>query len=301
MWPFRPARTRPAVAADLSALRVNGVALAEVLGGPVAASGGAPAALGVVEIGVGFCHVCGERTAFYGYDPLDFPCKRNSFVCRRCGACGRNRHVARCILRVLPLAPPAASLRDFAARFDGPVFAACTTGAIADTLRGMPGFVASEYIDGVPSGATKGGVLCQDLQATSFADASFDLVITEDVLEHVAEPRRAFAEIRRILRPGGWHVGTIPVNWGRPHTTARAVLEDGQVRHLLPPEYHGDPTRPDGILAFTEFGQDVAEWCGLIGPTEIDSAHEDLAQELAFGIYNSWVFLSRKAGGGGTP
>ncbi len=282
-------------AADLSALRINGVALGEALGGPVRlGTAAALPGLAAREIGIGYCHVCGARTAFYGYDPVDFPCKRNSFLCRTCGACGRNRHVARGVLKVFPLDPPAASLRALAPRFGGAVFAACTSGAIADVLRGMPGFVASEFIDGAASGSVVDGVLCQDLQATSFADASFDLVITEDVLEHVAEPRRAFADIRRILRPGGWHVGTIPVNWARETTAARAVLENGAVRHLMPPEYHGDPTRPEGILAFTEFGRDVAAWCEIIGPTVIDAAHGDLAQELAFGIYNSWVFLSQK-------
>lgn len=287
--------SRRGAVADLSALRVNGVALGAALGAPVrlAAAAELPA-LAAREIGIGYCHACGERVAFYGYDPVDFPCKRNSFVCRTCGACGRNRHVAKCILATFPLTPPAPSLRDFATRFNGAVFAACTSGAIADALRGMPGFVASEFIDGAASGRVVNGVLCQDLQATSFADASFDLVITEDVLEHVAEPRRAFAEIRRILRPGGWHVGTIPVNWGRETTVPRAVIENGTVRHLLPPEYHGDPTRPDGILAFTEFGRDVASWCEIIGPTVTDTAHGDLAQELAFGIYNNWVFLSQK-------
>lgn len=34
-------------------------------------------------------------------------------------------------------------------------------------------------------------------------DASFDQILMQDVIEHVAEPMRVFAELRRILRPGG--------------------------------------------------------------------------------------------------
>jgi len=36
-----------------------------------------------------------------------------------------------------------------------------------------------------------------------FADASFDLVYANFVVEHLAYPERAFAEWRRVLRPGG--------------------------------------------------------------------------------------------------
>lgn len=35
------------------------------------------------------------------------------------------------------------------------------------------------------------------------ADDSFDQILLQDVIEHVAEPMRVFAELRRIVRPGG--------------------------------------------------------------------------------------------------
>lgn len=114
-------------------------------------------------------------------------------------------------------------------------------------------------------------------------------------MEHVADPRRGFEEIRRILRPGGHHICTIPVNWQRELTVARAVIEHGVIRHIMTPDYHGDPTRPDGVLAFTEFGQDiVGRWCAITGPSTMHAANGDVAAELAFGVYNSWVFISRK-------
>jgi SAM-dependent methyltransferase len=45
-------------------------------------------------------------------------------------------------------------------------------------------------------------VLC-DAQALPFVDASFDLVMSFAVLEHVANPFEAAAEIMRVLKPGG--------------------------------------------------------------------------------------------------
>lgn len=42
-----------------------------------------------------------------------------------------------------------------------------------------------------------------DAQALGFADASFDVVLCTEMLEHVPEPQRAIDEMRRVLRPGG--------------------------------------------------------------------------------------------------
>lgn len=43
---------------------------------------------------------------------------------------------------------------------------------------------------------------CGDLEALPFADASFDLAFSSLALQWCAPPDRAFAEIRRVLRPG---------------------------------------------------------------------------------------------------
>jgi len=47
-----------------------------------------------------------------------------------------------------------------------------------------------------------------------YPDASFDVVITYDVLEHVEDPRASVAEIWRVLRPGGLSVNVFPVYFG---------------------------------------------------------------------------------------
>jgi SAM-dependent methyltransferase len=50
-----------------------------------------------------------------------------------------------------------------------------------------------------------------DLTALPFPDADFDVVIANHVLEHVADDARALAEIRRVLRPGGWAMLAVPI------------------------------------------------------------------------------------------
>ena len=43
-----------------------------------------------------------------------------------------------------------------------------------------------------------------------FPDHSFDLIISQAVLEHVKRPRRVVAEMHRLLKPGGWIFVDVP-------------------------------------------------------------------------------------------
>ena len=84
------------------------------------------------------------------------------------------------------------------------------------------------------------------------SDGSFQLVIQSDTLEHVLTPVKALEECRRVLKPGGHLLYTIPIIVGR--MTRR--------RDALPPSYHGDSSnpRPDHLVV-TEYGADA--WCQL--------------------------------------
>lgn len=54
------------------------------------------------------------------------------------------------------------------------------------------------------------GVLRGDATRLPFAAASFDAVITSEVLEHIPNDTGALAELVRILRPGGVFAATVP-------------------------------------------------------------------------------------------
>jgi len=117
----------------------------------------------------------------------------------------------------------------------------------------------SELFDDVPPGAFRGAVQCQDVQQLTYADASFDVVTSTEVLEHVPDDRRAFAELHRVLRPGGALVFTVPL-MEAPATLERARLEHGAVVHLCEPEYHGDRLRGRrAVLAFRTYGLDILD------------------------------------------
>lgn len=63
------------------------------------------------------------------------------------------------------------------------------------------------------------GVLRGDATRLGFADASFDRVITSEVLEHIQSDVDAIAEFVRVLKPGGTFAATVPtwfpekINW----------------------------------------------------------------------------------------
>jgi ubiquinone/menaquinone biosynthesis C-methylase UbiE len=49
-----------------------------------------------------------------------------------------------------------------------------------------------------------------DITAMPFEDESFSLVLATDIIEHVDDDRRALSEIRRVLKPGGHVLITVP-------------------------------------------------------------------------------------------
>jgi len=118
-----------------------------------------------------------------------------------------------------------------------------------------PGHVAGSVRDD--------GSVMEDITNLTLLDASLDLIVSSDVLEHVPDASAAFRESFRVLRPGGAHVFTVPFE---PLTVQRALIEKGAVRHIVtPPEYHADPLDAAGILAFWHFGADLQQQFGDTG------------------------------------
>jgi SAM-dependent methyltransferase len=171
-------------------------------------------------------------------------------VAVRCLACGASA-VAQSLVAVLRAHVPriaACDALELSAR--GPVL-----DFLAAHARSV---VGTEFLDGVAPGASRDGVRCEDVQALSFADASFGLATSTEVFEHVEDDAAAFAELHRVLRPGGLAVFTVPLS-DAATTVERTALRDGRRVPVLPPEIHGDPLRPDGILCLRNYGRDIVD------------------------------------------
>jgi SAM-dependent methyltransferase len=149
-----------------------------------------------------------------------------------------------------------------ASRFHNPsarVYAAEAMSAFARELRAKYArFVGSQY---APDEATRLRIFPiphQDLLGLTLPDASFDVVTTCEVLEHVSNLPRGLAELARILAPGGMMLSTFPFLWDTERTSIKAELIDGKIKHLSEkPEIHGDPMSKDGALVFQLPGWDI--------------------------------------------
>jgi SAM-dependent methyltransferase len=134
-------------------------------------------------------------------------------------------------------------------------------------LRTHAEYQCSEYWgDKAEFGDTVDGTRNEDLQALSFSSASFDVVLSSDVLEHMPQPYQAHREIYRVLKPGGRHIFTVPYGEAMIRDDVRASLVDGKVVHHKEALYHGDPVRPgEGILVWTIFGLEMLVHLNEIG------------------------------------
>lgn len=170
------------------------------------------------------------------------------------------------------------------------VYELSSRGALCRYLRrAFARVTVSELFDGVPPGGFHNGVQCQDVQALTYADAVFDLVTSTEVFEHVADDGRAFAEVHRVLRPGGHLVFTVPL-MAAP-TLERARVEGGAVVHLVEPEYHGDRLRGRrGVLAFRTYGPDIVSRLERAG----FAAWLERVEEPAHGIEGATVVAGRR-------
>ena len=80
------------------------------------------------------------------------------------------------------------------------------------------------------------GVLRGDATKLPFADDSFDVVITSEVLEHIQDDVTAIAEMVRVLKPGGHFAATVPawlpekINWMLSDEYHAPKSEGGHVR-----------------------------------------------------------------------
>jgi SAM-dependent methyltransferase len=185
------------------------------------------------------------------------------------------------------------AIRDTVARLDEcDVCELSARGPLADFLsRRAKSLATSEYFADVPRGTSRDGVRCEDVQELSYADARFDLVTHTEVLEHVPDGARAFAELFRVLRPGGIMIFTVPLHGGA-RTVERARLRDGRIEHLLEPVFHYDPLRRAGVLAYRDYGNDILDTLRKAG--FVDSRITTARGRVPW-VVDSPIIVARKA------
>jgi len=192
----------------------------------------------------GWCPICEKGTFFL----LQGNWIRDQLLCIRCNSIPRWRALIHVLETYFP------DWREQAIHESSP------GGGSSDKLKQeCKHYIPSHFFPDVPLGSCKNNFQCENLEKMTFPDSCFDLVITQDVLEHIFNPAKAFREIARTLKPGGAHVFTVPWFY-KQETRVRAVLQDGQITNVLEPEYPGNPIDANGSLVVTDFGRDLCSY-----------------------------------------
>lgn len=245
------------------------------------------------------CSICGYAGEFQEICP---GASRRESRCPGCGSTRRNRGLMRVILDEFGSRAALAKLDIYELQAQGPLHR---------RLRSLPGYICSEYLPGTaPGQKNAAGIRCEDATALSFADNSFDLVINQDILEHIEDTWQAFCEIHRVLKPGGRHIFTVPLREDKATRPRRG----------LPPVHHTDPLNPQGAPVYWDFGGDLDERLAGLGIKARLALHErfyapdnvcwvetdeDYARYrnsiarhdfITFFLYNSLVFVAEKEG-----
>jgi SAM-dependent methyltransferase len=116
---------------------------------------------------------------------------------------------------------------------------------------------ASEYS---PHPEIRKGLLpvpSEDLASLSMPEETFDVVIVNDIFEHLPDLPKALSEIGRVLKPSGALISTFAFNDDIKGATVKARLRNGQIEHLEEPEYRTDPLDPMGSLVFARPGWEI--------------------------------------------
>lgn len=256
---------------------------------------------------VGQCNICGKPSRFFYQEESLW---RESLNCESCRTTSRYRSIARGILRAiaeltghefpsLAVFPRNSTkkLRVYDTR--PPFYYEPCAYPLPDLLKAT-GWIAvelSQYKPKRPMGEVLAkGVTNQNLECLTFPDASLDIVITSDVMEHVRLDDRAHREIHRVLRVGGIYIFTVPHNraWDKTLTRVQVIDPNDPSKdvHLLEPEYHGD-TNSDGdggVLSYRVYGRDIEDFLSELG-FQVEYFKEDIYET---GILNTELYYCRK-------
>jgi SAM-dependent methyltransferase len=227
----------------------------------------------------GRCSVCGR----WGLFRRQHSSIREGYQCSHCAASLRYRHQASVIVAKYATQRS----KSFAELAREPSFLGLSIyepgiiGPFRRYLEAHPNYTTSYLWEGVEPGESHRGVRCENLESLTFANETFDLVISSDIFEHVRKPYLAFAEVHRVLKPGGRHIFTVPLSWPlKQRTVPRVDTTEDEDVSLLPEVYHGSPTDPKGSLVYTDFGLDIVEDLERIGfRTEV---HQAMKYNLTF-------------------
>lgn len=163
----------------------------------------------------------------------------------------------------------------------------CATGALVEyaARRGWKAEGVEVCGPAAEYGRKVRGVMIREgtLEDAAFPEAWFDVVHSSHVIEHVPEPGAFLAEIRRILKPGGWCVTVTP-----NRTSLQAALFGSGWRSVIPDHMHLF-SRPGILRLIRDSGLEplrTVTWGGIargLAPAPLKAVLDRSAKLFGFG------------------
>ncbi|MHC4267848.1 MAG: class I SAM-dependent methyltransferase [Planctomycetota bacterium] len=215
----------------------------------------------------GYCYVCKKFVDFLvdtNYPLMIFmvdgdliPNWRELLVCPSCHLCNRMRATVHIFEQ------------ECQPNFDSQIYITEQTTTLFNWFsRNYTCVYGSEYLgDSISSGIYNNkGIRNEDITKLSFPDSKFDYILSFDVFEHIPSYKEALKSCFRCLKPNAILFFSVPFDRMLEKNIVRAyVSKNGEVKHLLPPEYHGNPLSSDGCLCFYHFGWEILNELNTIG------------------------------------
>jgi SAM-dependent methyltransferase len=238
------------------------------------------------------CNICGGAATIEllpGPAGESLPAElREGLVCEGCGSISRDRAL---ILALAGLLGERGPLSGWVSRPQERLFE--TSG-----YRGHPGFLAARFDyfntiyaaspdDAAAGGGPIDGRTTADVQDMPYPDDFFGVILSSEVLEHVADERRAIAEMARTLAPGGHLVLQVPYGHTLERNLRKVHRWHGRDVYLYPPEYHAEDT-----LVYRIYGRELLDQLGAAG---FSVAYVELDLP-ALGIVPQGLILGRLGG-----
>lgn len=195
----------------------------------------------------GYCPCCDQEVTFRAWNSW----LRDYFYCTNCYSIPRERALIVTVEKYFP------NWRDLVIHESS----SNDHGASRKIKTNCAQYISTQYYPGNPPGSIINGYRNENLECLTFPDSVFDLVITQDVFEHIYNPANAFNEIARTLKKGGAHIFTVPIINKHNKTEIWAKRgEDGNPVFLGSPEWHGNPIDSRGSPVTMHWGFDIVDF-----------------------------------------
>jgi SAM-dependent methyltransferase len=195
----------------------------------------------------GYCSTCNKTSFFVAKNAW----LRDHFLCSKCGSIPRERALMQVVEQFFP------NWKDLIIHETSPG----NRGASVRFSQECKAYIPSQFFQDQKLGSLHNGIRCENLEELAFGDESIDLHISQDVMEHIFHPAKAFQEIARTLKPGGAHIFTVPlVNKMKASKLRAKMADDGSIEHIEKPIYHGNPIDSQGSLVTMDWGYDIVKY-----------------------------------------